>query len=83
MQIICILWFMKYEPPLQLLIKTAGGPVAIARIIGVVPSAVTQWRRVPLKHVPKLAEVTGLSCHQIRPDFFPEAGFKPADEEAA
>jgi DNA-binding transcriptional regulator YdaS (Cro superfamily) len=62
---------MKYEPPLQLVFERLGGPTAVSKIAGVVPSAVTQWRRVPLRHVHKLSEAAKLTYHEIRPDMYP------------
>lgn len=45
-------------------------PVELARELGVTRSAVSQWERVPLERVHDVARVTGLSAHDIRPDFF-------------
>ena len=45
----------------------------IAAAFGYSHTAVYNWRKnygVPLKHVPKVAELTGLTPAEIRPDFF-------------
>ncbi len=59
-------------------IAAAGGVRALARALGVVPSAVSNWKRldgVPAERVPQVARVTRISPHELRPDLFerPEA----------
>ena len=53
------------------LVKKAGGPVALAKELGVTHSAVSQWTVVPAKHAQKVSEITGVSLHDLRPDIFP------------
>lgn len=53
------------------LVKMAGGPVIVARELGLTHGAVSQWRRVPAQHVVKMAMLAGIPAHQIRPDVFP------------
>lgn len=56
------------------IIKRAGGGKALAAALGIVPSAVSHWKRrgnFPLRLVPKVAEAAGMTPHEIRPDFFP------------
>lgn len=47
--------------------------VAIARVCGVSPQAVSQWRVAPADHVIKIAGATGfeITPHQLRPDLYP------------
>lgn len=61
----------KYDSALMQVLKIAGGPSRVARHLGVVPSAVTQWSRVPARHVPRLEALTGLPGRVIRPDLYP------------
>jgi DNA-binding transcriptional regulator YdaS (Cro superfamily) len=59
-----------YDPPLTKVLKKVG-PSRLADHLGIVPSAVTQWRRVPARHVPRVAALTGISEREIRPDMYP------------
>lgn len=53
-------------------IKACDGMVAkVAKHIGVTYQAVAQWRRVPATRVLKVAEVTGIPPHELRPDLYP------------
>lgn len=67
------------DAPLAELMKKAGGPVALARHLGVTHGAVSQWRVVPAKHAQKVSELTGVALHELRPDIFPA----PAAQQAA
>ena len=53
-----------------------GMGVKIARHFNISPTAVYKWRdnRVPATKVIELAELTGLSRSQIRPDIYPPDG---------
>ena len=62
--------FGKYSSELRTVLEKAGGPTRLARYLGVGPSAVTQWERVPAKHVPRCEVLTGLSGEFIRPDLY-------------
>jgi DNA-binding transcriptional regulator YdaS (Cro superfamily) len=45
----------------------------IARICGVTPQAVAQWKvsdTVPLRHVRALCEARGFRPHDLRPDYY-------------
>ncbi len=59
-----------YDPPLKKALDAAGGPVKLARALGIVPSAVTQWTRVPPRHVPMVEQITAISRHELRPDLW-------------
>lgn len=61
----------RYEPGVQAAINAAGGPTALSAAIGRVPSAVTQWRRVPAGLVLSVERVTGVPRHELRPDLYP------------
>lgn len=38
------------------------------------PQAISQWKRVPADRAADVEAVTGISCHQLRPDVFRTAG---------
>ncbi len=61
----------KYDSALAKVLEIAGGPTRVARHLGIVASAVTQWSRVPARHVPRLEALTGLPGRVIRPDLYP------------
>jgi len=61
---------MPYDPALSDALKRIGGPVALARKLGIVPSAVTQWTRVPPRHVLAIEGITGITRYKLRPDIF-------------
>lgn len=56
-------------------IRAAGSASALADRMGMVKSAVSNWRRreggVPPQHVPSVCRHTGLPAHVVRPDLFP------------
>ena len=52
------------------IIKAAGGPVALARHLGISHSSVCEWQQVPAERVPAVSAVTGLARHVIRPDMY-------------
>lgn len=59
-----------YDPPLKKALDAAGGPVKLARALGIVPSAVTQWTRVPPRHLPRVEQITGIAGRELRPDLY-------------
>lgn len=46
----------------------------IADVLGLSPSTVSEWRRVPAHHVQRVAEITGLAPEVLRPDVFRRSG---------
>jgi DNA-binding transcriptional regulator YdaS (Cro superfamily) len=54
-------------------IATMGTSSALARALGVTPSAVLQWEEVPLKRLAAVSRLTGLRPEELRPDFFTTA----------
>lgn len=61
----------KYDIALKSILEKVGGPTKLAEALGVVPSAVTQWSRVPARHVPRVAALAGVDGRMIRPDLYP------------
>lgn len=62
-----------YDAALERVLEEAGGPSKVAQHLGIVASAVTQWTRVPARHVPRLEALTGIPGREIRPDLYPSA----------
>tara|TARA_R110000868_G_scaffold109642_1_gene297897 strand:+ start:131 stop:346 length:216 start_codon:yes stop_codon:yes gene_type:complete len=59
---------MAYDPQLQEVLEKLGGPTALAKRLGIGASAVTQWHRIPPRHMFKIAAITGIPVHNLRPD---------------
>jgi len=55
---------------IQKIIAKAGGPVALARELGITHQAIGDWKKVPGTRVKQVAELTGLLPKTIRPDIF-------------
>lgn len=55
-------------------IDAAGGPSALARRIGVTPSAVTNWaksiKRISPQNAVRIENVTGVPREELLPDLF-------------
>lgn len=73
---------MAHDPLTKDIVKAAGGPTAVAAALGISFSAVMQWKRVPPKHMPKVADLAGRDMRAVRPDLFP-APASSATAEAA
>ncbi|KFL27051.1 CI repressor [Devosia sp. 17-2-E-8] len=71
----------EHASPLQRAIANVGSASELARRIGVTPAAVLQWDMVPIRRVPDVERVSGVSRYDLRPDFF---GLPPelSDEES-
>jgi predicted GIY-YIG superfamily endonuclease len=59
------------EPGLEVAIMIAGGMAKLAELVNVERPTVVLWRRIPAKHVPKIARALNISMHELRPDIFP------------
>jgi DNA-binding transcriptional regulator YdaS (Cro superfamily) len=75
----------KNDPALEAAIQSVGGVTALAHLLRVRHSAVSRWKRAPLKRVPELSRVTGIPRHVLRPDFYeaPEPPARRKQKEAA
>ncbi len=60
-----------------------GRRIALAASIGVVPSALSQWKQVPADRVLDVERLTGISRHDLRPDVFGDATPNPAPKREA
>jgi Putative antitoxin of bacterial toxin-antitoxin system, YdaS/YdaT len=59
------------SPGLQLAVKAVGGTTsALAQRLGLTAQAVAQWYDVPVKRVPEVSDLTGVSKARLRPDIF-------------
>jgi hypothetical protein len=65
------------EQALRTAIEKAGGQAALAHALGITRQRVHAWEIAPLKHVHRIAELTGMRRHVLRPDLF--AKTKSAD----
>ena len=59
------------DPALALALRTRMAVTEIAEALGVSRAAVSQWRRVPEKHLTTVARMTGISRRVLRPDLYP------------
>lgn len=68
------------EDALKQAIAKVGGPVALAKILGISSQAIAQWRLAPASRVLLIEEASQISRHQLRPDIF---GPAPQSEKVA
>ncbi|WP_083515856.1 transcriptional regulator [Pseudomonas sp. ICMP 10191] len=63
------------QTPVERAITAAGSGVALAKIVGVSPMAVSHWkvRGIPAHQVISIESATGVSRHELRPDIYPDA----------
>lgn len=59
------------EPGLVAAIKAVGSPTELAKLLKIKPQAVHQWREIPPRRVLKVAHLTGVPLHKLRPDLYP------------
>lgn len=57
---------------LSIIRRGRGSLAKLADDLGVTRAAVAKWRQVPASRVLKVAELTGLTRHELRPDLYPE-----------
>lgn len=48
-----------------------GRAVELAASLGVSPSAISQWHRVPAERALDIERITGIPRHDLRPDLYP------------
>ena len=64
---------------LQAYLKASRGrAVVLAASLGVFPSAISQWQRVPVERVLEVERLTGISRHELRPDIYPRESAESA-----
>ncbi|MCK1430882.1 helix-turn-helix domain-containing protein [Bradyrhizobium sp. 87] len=62
----------RHDTGLSLALKAMGTAEKLATELRITPQAVSQWEKVPLTRVFDVERATGISRHQLRPDFFGE-----------
>ena len=64
--------------PIRVAIEKAGSVSALARMVGVRPQAISQWKEIPASRARTIADATGIPLHELRPDLWepprPEQG---------
>lgn len=68
---------MTHASPLQKVFANLGSASELARQLGISPAAVLQWEEVPLRRVIEVERISGVSRHELRPDFFGPAPVEP------
>ena len=63
---------MARDPILELALRRRLAVTEIADAIGISRAAVSQWRRVPERHLAAVAKITRISKRRLRPDLYPE-----------
>ena len=53
-------------------LRTRMAVTQIAETIGISRAAVSQWKRVPERHLAVVAKITRISKRRLRPDLYPE-----------
>jgi DNA-binding transcriptional regulator YdaS (Cro superfamily) len=59
-----------HASPLDRVFASVGSASELARRLGITPAAVLQWDEVPIRRVPDVERISGVSRHELRPDFF-------------
>lgn len=59
--------------PVDILTDQVGSQVALAKLLGISPQAITKWvnGRIPAERVLQIERLTGVSRHLLRPDIYP------------
>jgi DNA-binding transcriptional regulator YdaS (Cro superfamily) len=60
----------RYDAGLQAAIKAAGSMTDLAKAIGITPSAVSQWDRIPQERVLDVEFATSVPREVLRPDIY-------------
>ena len=60
----------KLEPGLRAAIDAVGTRYRLAKLVGVTPTAVLAWTRVPNDRIIDVERVTGVDREELRPDLF-------------
>lgn len=52
--------------------ENAGGIVRLADLLNMKHQSFYSWERVPAERVLAIARISGVPCHRIRPDLYPD-----------
>jgi DNA-binding transcriptional regulator YdaS (Cro superfamily) len=58
------------NPILNKVFQHYGSASALARELGLGRAAVSAWRELPMKHLRKISNETGISRRSLRPDLY-------------
>lgn len=63
------------ENIVQVAVLKAGGAITVAKKAKIRRTSVYKWiySQVPAERVAMLSELSGIPCHEIRPDIFPKS----------
>lgn len=64
------------QETLIMAIDKAGGPTVLAKVLGITPEAICQWRTTqskvcPAHQVLRMETITGIRRERLRPDLYP------------
>jgi DNA-binding transcriptional regulator YdaS (Cro superfamily) len=71
------------DPIIDEAFEKAGSASELARKLGVTPSAVLQWDKIPPSRALGVEAATGISRHRLRPDVYGPEPILPSSMEAA
>lgn len=60
----------KMDPGIAAAVAVTGTRYRLAKILGLRPSAVLQWRQIPTKRIIEIEKLTGVPREQLRPDLY-------------
>lgn len=65
---------MTTNAPLEarVVVRDAGGPLAVSKVLGITSQAVTQWKKIPPQHCLDIEKISNYNRHDMRPDIFGE-----------
>lgn len=73
---------MSVDPVVLKLREQRGLLTKVAGALGISRAAVSDWKRVPPKHVHRVAKLLNWHPHTIRPDIFPPTNHEAKRSEA-
>jgi DNA-binding transcriptional regulator YdaS (Cro superfamily) len=59
------------SPALQRAINSVGTARELARLLGITPQSVSQWKTVPVRRVLAVERITGVPRHHLCPELYP------------
>lgn len=59
------------SPTVARALAAAGGPSALAALLGIRAPSIYSWRRIPAGRVAAIVQATGIPRHELRPDLWP------------
>lgn len=60
------------DPVVHRAVGCIGSVRKLAELLLIKPESIYSWRRVPALRAHRIAELTGIPCHELRPDIWPE-----------